>query len=373
MNGELKLIVHDGCIDLGKKIEKNLQELRNDDTSLIVPITLPRFSNGESKAVIKESVRGKDLFIITDIGNYSLTYKMNTLMSNYSPDDYFCDIMRIVGAAKGHTSRTSVVMPLLYESRQHRRKGRESLDCAISLKILQELLGVHTILTVDAHDPDICNATPLSPFENIYPTGAILENFIKNERKKIDFNNLIIIAPDAGATQRAYFYANVFQSDFAVFTKIRNYKDDITDGKNKIEIHRYSGPNLEGKDTIIVDDMIASGESMLDVAEQAKLRKARSIYLISTFPLFTNGINKIREAYKNKTFTKLYTTNLTYIPEEYKKEPWLEIVDCSLAIAKVINGVNLNNPISELLDDKKEIAEYIESQMNLVRRPSSRN
>jgi ribose-phosphate pyrophosphokinase len=362
MNGELKLIVHDGCIDLGKKIEAHLQKLRKDKSPLIVPVTLPRFSNGEGKAVLQESVRGKDVFIISDIQNYSLTYKMNTLINHYSPDDHFRDIARIVAAAKGHTNRTNVVMPFLYETRQHRRKGRESLDCAIALKELHEYLGVHTIITVDVHDPDICNALPLSPFENIYPTGTILKDFVKKEHKKIDFKNLIIISPDAGAIQRANFYANVFQADLGIFTKCRDYTK-VTDGRNKITMHRYSGPDLEGKDTIVVDDMIASGESILDVASQLKERNAKNIYLIATFPLFTSGIENIRKAYKEKLFAKIYTTNLVYIPEEYKSEPWLEIVDCSLAIAKVINAINLNKPISELLDDKKEIAENVESMI----------
>jgi ribose-phosphate pyrophosphokinase len=360
MNGELKLIVHDGCIELGKKIEKHLQKLRKDKTSLIVPITIPRFSNGEAKAILEESVRGKDLFIITDVFNYNLTYKMNTIINHYSPDDYFMDITRIVAAAKGHTNRTNVVMPFLYEARQHRRKGRESLDCSIALKTLHELLEVHTIITVDVHDPDICNALPLSPFENIYPTGAILKDFVKKEKKKIDFKNLIIISPDAGAIQRANFFANVFQSELGIFTKFRDYTK-VTEGRNQITMHRYSGPDLEGRDTIVIDDMIASGESMLDVAIQLKERNAKNVYLISTFPLFTSGIEKFKEAYKKKLFTKLYTTNLIYISEEYKKEPWLEIVDCSLAIAKVINAINLNKPISDLLDDKKEIAKSIEN------------
>lgn len=362
MNGELKLIVHDGCADFGKKIEMHLQTLRKDKNPFVVPVKIPRFSNGEGKAVLEDSVRGKDLFIITDIGNYSLTYKMNTLVNHYSPDDYYMDTVRIVAAAKGHTNRTNIVMPFLYETRQHRRKGRESLDCAIALKELHEFLGVHTIITVDVHDPDICNALPLSPFENIYPTGTIIKDFVKKESKKIDFKNLIIISPDAGAIQRANFYANVFQAELGIFTKFRDYTE-VVNGRNKITSHRYSGPNVEGKDTIVVDDMIASGESILDVAYQLKERKAKNIYLIATFPLLTNGIEKIKEAYKNKLFTKIYTTNLTYLSEEYKNEPWLEIVDCSLAIAKVINAINLNQPISELLDDKKEIAKNVETMI----------
>lgn len=360
---DLKLIVMDNMKEFGQKVEKHIQNLRKDPTPLIVPVTVPRFNNGEAKAVLENSVRGKDLFILSDVYNYSLTYKMNTFLNHYSPDDHFRDIIRVVCAAKGHAHRTNIVMPFLYESRQHRRKSRESLDCAASLQELHDYFGVDTIVTVDVHDPEISNALPLSPVENIYPTGAILKDFVEKE-KNLDLNNVIIICPDEGAAERASFYANVFQTELGLFTKFRDYTK-VTDGRNKIISHRYSGPDLTGKDVIVVDDMIASGDSMLDVARQAKERNARNVYLIATFVLFTTGIDNFKQAYKEKAFTKVYSTNLTYLPKEFKKEKWLEIVDCSLVLAKIIHSINKNESISELLDDKKEIAEYIQKEKKL--------
>lgn len=362
-NHDLKLIVLENMQEFGKKVEKHIQNLRKDPTPLIVPVTTPRFNNGEAKVVIENSIRGKDVFILSDMYNYSLTYKMNAFLNHYSPDDHFRDVIRVVCAAKGHAYRTNVVMPFLYESRQHRRKARESLDCASSLQELHNYFGVDTIITFDVHDPEICNALPLSPFENIYPTGAILKDFIEKE-KNLNLNNLIIICPDEGAAERASFYANVFQTELGLFTKSRDYTK-VTDGRNKILSHRYSGPDLTGKDVIVVDDMIASGDSMLDVARQAKERNAKNIYLIATFVLFATGIENFKKAYKEKAFTKVYTTNLTYLPKEYKKEKWLEVVDCSMVLAKIINSINKNESITELLDDKKDIAEYIQKEKKL--------
>ncbi len=368
-NGELKIIVLENMKEFGEKVEKHIQELRKDSTPLIVPVITPRFSNGEGKAVIEESVRGKDIFILSDIYNCELTYKMNGFLNHCSPDDHFRDVIRVVCAAKGHTKRTNVVMPFLYESRQHRRKSRESLDCASSMQELHNYFGVDTIITFDVHDPEICNALPLSPFENIYPTGAILRDFVEKE-KNLNLNNLIIISPDEGAAERASFYANVFQTDLGLFTKSRDYTK-VTDGRNKIVYHRYSGPDLTGKDIIVVDDMIASGESMLDVARQLKERNARNIYLIATFVLFTTGIDNFKAAHKEKAFTKVYTTNLTYLPKKYKKEKWIEVVDCSLLLARIINSINRNEAISELLDDKKDIAEYIQKEKELDKKKVS--
>ncbi len=364
-NGELKLIVFDNIREFGEKVEKHIQDLRKDKSPLIINFEAPRFSDGEGKVELKDSVRGKDVFILSDVYNHSLTYRMNTFFNHYSPDDHYRDILRVVSASKGHTYRTNVVMPFLYESRQHRRKGRESLDCAASLQEMHNFYGVNTIITFDVHDPQIINALPFSPFENIYPTGAILREFIEKE-KNIDLNNIVIIAPDAGATERANFYANVFQSQLSLFTKERDYI--VKDGKNKIISHRYSGQDLKGKDVIVVDDMIASGDSILDITRQLKDKEVKSIYIITAFALFTSGIESFKKALKEKEFTKVYTTNLSYIPEEYKKEDWIQIVDCSLILAKIIDSINKNNPISELLDDKKDIAEYIQQQKLTLKR-----
>ena len=351
MNSEdnLKLIVLNSMADRGVTIEKEIQKLRNNKEELIIPIKQPRFGNGEGKIEIGESVRG----------NYSLTYNMpNGLTNHYSPDDHFRDIQRAIIATRDHADKITVVMPLLYSSRQHRRKNRESLDCACALQELKSFYGVKTILTIDVHDPNITNALPLNSFENVYPTGLILKQFLKNEMDKININNLTIISPDTGAVERAKFYANVFKAPLGIFYKQRDY--NVVGGKNAIISHDYAGPDVEGKDVIVVDDMISSGDSSLDVANELHKKGAKSIYFIVTFPLFVNGISKFNESYKEGKFTKLYTTNFVYIPEEFKKEPWLEVVDGSKLLARIISTLNYNHSIAPLIDEKSEVANLVD-------------
>ncbi|NLC48693.1 MAG: ribose-phosphate diphosphokinase [Tenericutes bacterium] len=351
----------------GKKIEENIQTILKNNNPLIVPIKQPRFGNGEGKIEICDSVRAKDIYILSDVGNYSTTYPLpGGIVNHYSPDDHFRDIQRAIIAMRNHANKITVIMPLLYSSRQHRRKNRESLDCASALQELNSFYGVNSIITIDVHDTNITNALPLNSFENIYPTGLILKSFLKNELKNIDLNNLIIISPDTGAVERARFYSSVFKSPLGIFYKQRDY--NVVGGKNEIISHDYAGPDVSGKDAIVVDDMISSGDSSIDVAEQLTNMGVKNIYFIITFPLFVNGITKFQEKYKEGKFTKLYTTNFTYIPEEYKNEPWIEIVDGNELLARIITTLNKNESIASLIDEKSEVASHVDEMRLLLRK-----
>lgn len=356
---ELGLIVMKNCENFGKSIDSKIMKKRQISESFIIPIEQVRFNNGEGKVVIKDSVRDKDLYILSDVGNHSETYKMFGYENHMSPDDHYQDIKRVISAIRGQADRISVVMPLLYESRQHRRKGRESLDCALALQELQSL-GVSTIVTFDVHDPNIQNAVPNSmSFENFYPTNTILKEFIKNE--DFDSSDVIFISPDTGAMDRARYYANMFQADVGIFHKRRDLSK-IVDGKNPIVAHEYLGRNLTGKTAIVVDDMIASGGSMLDVANDLKQRGAQKVYLISTFAMFTNGFDKFNEAFKSGLFDKLYSTNLTYVDSEVTKMPWYKMVDCSTYASDIIDTLNSSGSISELKNGKQKIIEMLDKK-----------
>ena len=356
---ELGLIVMDNCKSFGEEINQNIMQRRSKKNSFIIPTDLVRFNNGEGKAVIKDSVRDKDLYIISDIGNHSMTYKMYGYLNHMGPDEHFMDIKRVISAARGQTDRLTVVMPLLYESRQHRRKGRESLDCALALQELQNL-GVNTIVTFDVHDPNIQNAVPTSmSFENFYPTNTILREFIKNE--EFDPENVKFISPDTGAMDRAKYYANMFQADVGMFHKRRDYSK-IVDGKNPIVAHNYLGGNLEDETAVVVDDMIASGTSMLEVAYDLKQRGAKKVFLISTFSMFTNGLDGFNKAFSEGIFEKLYSTNLTYVDKDVLKTPWYKQIDCSNYASDIINTLNTSGSISELKNGKQKILTMLENK-----------
>ena len=357
---DLRLVVLNSMEKRGLDIEKEIQKIKKIDEKIIVPIKQPRFGNGEGKIEIGESVRGKDVYILSDVANYSITYKMpNGNINHYSPDDHFKDIERSILAMRNHAKRITVVTPLLYSSRQHRRKSRESLDCANALQELNSFYGVHDIVTIDVHDPNITNALPLNSFENIYPTGLILKQFLKKEINDIDINNLTIISPDTGAVERAKFYANVFKSPLGIFYKQRDYTN-VVDGKNVIVSHDYAGPDVKGKDVIVVDDMISSGDSSLDVAEQLNKMGVKNVYFIVTFPLFINGVSNFEKEYKEHKFKKVYTTNFIYIPEEFQKCEWLEVVNGNNLLARVINTLNNEDSIAPLLDEKSDVATFVE-------------
>ena len=271
---ELGIIALESCKELGNAIDKLIQEKRNTNESFLIPINEIRFSNGEGKVKISESVRGKDIYILCDIGNYSCTYKMFGFINHKGPDEHFQDIKRTVSAIRGKAAKITVIMPLLYESRQHRRKGRESLDCALALQEL-ERLGVHEVLTFDVHDPNVQNAIPLLSFENFYPTYDIVKSLIKNENTlELNKDKLIVISPDTGAMDRAIYYSSVLGVDVGLFYKRRDHST-IVNGKNPIVQHEYMGRDVEGKDVLIVDDMIASGESVLDIAMELKRKKSK--------------------------------------------------------------------------------------------------
>lgn len=354
-NDDLRLIVLSNCKEFGEKVDQRLQELRGETKSYLVSIDEVRFNNGEGKMNINETIRNKDVYIISDIGNHSMTYEMFGYKHHMSPDEHFMDIKRLISAIRGQASSISVVMPLLYESRQHRRKGRESLDCALAVQELQTL-GVKTLITFDVHDPNIQNAVPCMSFENFYPTHTILESFI--EKETLNFDNLLVVSPDTGAMDRAIYYANMLNTDVGMFYKRRDLTK-IVDGKNPIVQHEYMGKDVKGKNVIVVDDMIASGGSMLEVAEELKKRGASKVYLVATFALFTSGLDKFNKAHKDGLFDMLYTTNLTYINPKLKRQKWFYDVDCSKFLSKIINVLNRHQSISPLLNGKEEILKLI--------------
>lgn len=355
LNDSLRLIVFNNCKELGEKVNRHINIMRGTDINYIVSIAETRFNNGEGKVVIKETVREKDVYILSDIGNYSCTYEMFGFKNHMGPDEHFQDIKRVISAMEGHTSSITVITPLLYAARQHKRKGRESLDCAIALQEL-EALGVKEIITFDAHDPNVQNAVPCLPFENFYPTNYILKDFMKNE--KVDLKELIVVSPDTGAMDRTRYYADILKCDVGMFYKRRDLSK-VVDGKNPIVAHEYMGTKITDKDVIIVDDMISSGDSMLEVAYKLKRKKAKNVYIITTFALFTNGIDKYEKAYKKGIFKKVYSTNLTYTSNILKQKEWFRIVDCSMQLAEIIDTINKKQSISPLLDTKREIMELL--------------
>lgn len=359
-NDDLRLIVLSNIKEFGRKVNNHLQELRGETKSYLVSIDEVRFNNGEAKIKINETIRNKDVYIISDIGNHSITYEMFGYQNHMGPDEHFADIKRIISAIRGQASSITVVMPLLYESRQHKRKGRESLDCAIALQELQTL-GVKTIITFDVHDPNIQNAIPCLSFENFYPTHTILESFI--EKEKLNYDNVLVVSPDTGAMDRAIYYANMLNTDVGMFYKRRDLSK-IVDGKNPIVAHEYMGKDVKDKNVIVVDDMIASGGSMLEVAQELKKRGASKVYLIATFALFTSGLEKFNKAYKDGLFDMLYATNLTYINPKLKKQKWFYDVDCSRFLSRIINVLNRHKSITPLLNGKEEIVKLIRDKKN---------
>ncbi len=348
MDNNLRLIVLNSFLEFGQKVDEILKEKRNTSNSFMVNIKQVRFSNGEAKLSIKDTIRDKDVYILSDVSNSGITYNIGSHTNHMSPDDHIQDIKRSISAVSGHAKRITLIMPLLYQSRQHRRKGRESLDCAV---MLQEMvnIGVDEIITFDAHDPDIQNAIPNHPFTNFFATSVMIEQFIKDEKVKID--DLIIVSPDTGAMDRARFFADTFNLDngIGLFYKRRDFSK-IVDGKNPIIDHIYIGPDPKGKTAIVVDDMISSGESMLDVARQLKEKEVKKVFFFATYSLFTNGIKEFVDAKKEKMFEKIYTTNLSYICDEIKEQPWIAPVDCTYYLAEIIETLNNKQSVAPILN-----------------------
>lgn len=343
---EIKLAVLNSAKEFGEKVDKELQRINNTDKSYIINMEEVRFSNGEGKTKIYSPIYGSDLYIIGDVSNHYISYQMYGHDHYMSPDEHYADIKRTVATADPYTNRTNVIMPLLYEARQHKRKGIESLDCAIALQELKRM-GIESIVTFDVHDPSICNAVPELEFDNFYPTNEILTDLIKREK----LGELLVISPDMGAMERARVYAELLSSDVGIFYKRRDLSR-IENGKNPILEHMYMGKDPKGKDIIVVDDMIASGGSILEVASMLKEKKANNIYLIATFSLFTEGVEVFDKAYKDGLFTKLYTTNLSYVPEDIKYRQWFKEVDISKYMALIINTLHTRGNINKLRENK---------------------
>ena len=367
--GRLGIIAMESCTELGNKVDKYLVKWRaarqNEHKSTIafhgyergsylIESACPRFGSGEAKGVIRESVRGTDLYILVDVLNHNLEYKISGKPSPMSPDDHYQDLKRVIAALTGKARKLTVIMPFLYESRQHKRSSRESLDCAL---MLQELigLGVDNIITFDAHDPRVQNAIPLSGFENIRPTYQFIKCLLRSTPDlEIDKEHMMVISPDEGAMHRAIFLANMLGVDVGMFYKRRDYTQ-IVNGRNPIVAHEFLGDSVEGKDVIIIDDMISSGESMLDVAKQLKNRKARRVYCMCTFGLFTNGLELFDQYYKDGIIEKVITTNLTYQPKDLLSREWYASADLSKYIALLIDHLNHDASISDILDQTERI------------------
>lgn len=357
MKSNLKLIILDNFKNVGEKVDKELQRLMKEKESYAVRTSNSRFSNGEGKVKLEETVRHQDLYILCDVGNYSMSYTMHGNTHYMSPDEHFQDVKRVISATSGRSENITLIMPLLYQSRQHKRKGRESLDCALALQELENL-GVNCIVTFDAHDPNVSNAIPNLPFENFYPTHIILEDLLEEDLEK-----LLVVSPDMGAMERSRYYAELLGCDVGGFYKRRDLSK-VVNGKNPIVDHVYMGTDVKDKNIIVVDDMIASGSSMIEVASELKKRGANKIYLISTFALFTEGIELFQDAYEKKLFDKLYSTNLSYVREDVRNASWYHEVDCSSFIAKVIDTLHKGESIEPLQNGKKEMLRKINKKVN---------
>lgn len=358
--GELALISLGAEEKFIKPIDKKLSKYREKE-SYIVKSEIIRFSNGEGKVILNESIRGKDVYIISDVGNYSKTYTMFGFENHKSPDDHLQDIKRVLSAIAGKARRVTLIMPLLYASRQHKRKSRESLDCALALQEL-ESLGVHDIVTFDAHDPTIQNSIPLISFENLHPSYKIIKALITEEKDlNINKSNMIVISPDTGAMDRALYYSSNLGVETGLFYKRRDHSK-IVNGKNPIIQHDYLGKDVENSNVLIVDDMISSGGSVFDIALELKKKKANKVYVAVTFGLFTEGKEKFDEFYKKGLINKVFATNLSYIPEEIINSPWFSLVDMSGFTANAINTLNQDNSMSPLLDSTKLIRRLLDKE-----------
>jgi len=371
----LKLIAMDSAKALGEKINNYLVDFResvnndkvkNDpafhgyiENSYLVDFACPRFGSGEGKAVFNESIRGKDLFILLDVCNHSLTYSVNGYTNHMSPDDHYQDLKRVISATNGKAHRISVIMPFLYEGRQHKRNGRESLDCAYALEELSAV-GVTNFITFDAHDPRVQNAAPLCGFDNFTPPYQFIRSLLDVEKDLIiDKEHLVVISPDEGALDRAVYFANVLGVNTGMFYKRRDYST-IVDGKNPIVAHEFLGDSLEGKDVIIIDDMISSGESMLDTAGQLKKMHAKRVFICCTFGLFTNGLKAFDDAYEEGVFERVVTTNLTHLLPELTGKPYFVKADMSKFLASIIDFMNHDISMANVLTPTEKIHEVLE-------------
>lgn len=370
----LKIAALESCREMGQKVNDYIVQFRRETLkedlnsplfsnyqtdNYLIECHCPRFGSGEAKGLLKESVRGKDLFIMVDVCNYSLTYSVNGHLNHMSPDDHYQDLKRIISAANGKAHRINVMMPFLYESRQHKRTKRESLDCALALEELVDM-GVSNILTFDAHDPRVQNAIPLLGFDNFNPPYQFMKALLRAEPDlQVDKEHLMIVSPDEGAMHRAVYFSNVLGVDMGMFYKRRDYST-IVNGKNPIVAHEFLGSDVKGKNLIIVDDMISSGESMLDVAKQLKDRGAGRVFACTTFGLFTNGLSAFDEYYEKGYIDRVITTNLTYLPPAALDKPYFVTADMSKFIALIIESLNHDISIGSVLDPTQKIHVLLE-------------
>ena len=361
---DLRLIACPGAEELTNLIDKHLvrwaSEAGYQTNSFIIESACPRFQSGDAKGLVKESVRGDDIFIVVDPGNYSVTYKLFNYENHLSPDDHFANLKRLIQAVAGKAHRVSVIMPSLYGGRQHRRVSRESLDCAVALQELQAM-GVKNIITFDAHDPRVQNSTPLNGFDNFTTPYQFIKSLLNSEDDLIvDKDHLLVISPDEGALDRAIYFASVLGVDTGMFYKRRDYST-IVNGKNPIVAHEFLGDNIDGKDIIIIDDMISSGGSMLDTARQLKAMNARRVYICCTFGLFTDGLKNFDAAYDHGDFDKVITTNLTYLPPEIYTRPYFVEADMSKFIASLIDFMNHDASLSNVMATTDKIHGIVEA------------
>lgn len=373
-HGPLGLIAMAGCEELGEKINRwlltwhDLQEVQDEEffttpgvdrDTFLMKAYCPRFGTGEGKAVLRESVRGYDVYILVDVCAHNVHFNMYGVEVPMSPDDHYQDLKRVIGAIGTKAKRITVIMPMLYESRQHRRTTRESLDCAMAL---QELvgMGIDDIITFDAHDPRICNAVPLSGFENVMPTYQMLKALLRNEKDlRIDKQHMMVVSPDEGAVNRNIYYSSVLSLDMGMFYKRRDYTT-VVNGRNPIVAHEYLGADVEGKDIIVADDMLASGDSIIDLCRNLKARGANRIYAIVTFAFFTSGVEAFRKAYEEGLLTRVIATNLTYRRPELADEPWFIVADLSKYIAYIVATLNHNRSLHGLLNPYNRIKKLLD-------------
>ncbi len=376
--GSLGIISLESCQALGERIDQYLVKWRTEREnehkdslafsgyqrpSYLLSTKVPRFGSGEAKGVINESVRGTDLYLLVDVCNYSLTYSLCGHQNHMSPDDHYQDLKRIIAAVGGKARRITVIMPFLYESRQHKRTSRESLDCALALQELVRM-GVDNIITFDAHDPRVQNAIPLHGFETVQPAYQFIKGLLRNVKGlRLDSDHMMVISPDEGGMSRAIYIANVLGLDMGMFYKRRDYTR-VVNGRNPIVAHEFLGTSVEGKDMIIIDDMISSGESVLEVAAALKARKANRIFVFSTFGLFTNGLDKFDQAYERGIIDKVLTTNLIYQTPDLLNRDWYINCDMSKYIAYIIDTLNHDSSISDLLNPNERIQNIVARYKN---------
>ncbi len=376
--GSLGIISLEGCRPLGEKVDKFLvkwraeRESEHKDSlafsgyqrdSYLLSAKVPRFGSGEAKGMILESVRGTDLYLLVDVCNYSMTYSLCGHENHMSPDDHYQDLKRIIAAVGGKARRITVIMPYLYESRQHKRSSRESLDCALALQELVRM-GVDNIITFDAHDPRVQNAIPLHGFETVQPAYQFIKGLLRNVKDlNLDSRHMMVISPDEGGMSRAIYIANVLGLDMGMFYKRRDYTR-IVHGRNPIVAHEFLGTSVEGKDMIIIDDMISSGESVLEVAAALKARKAHQIFVFATFGLFTNGLDKFDKAYESGIINRVLTTNLIYQTPALLEREWYINCDMSKYIAYIIDTLNHDSSISDLLNPNERIQSIVARYKN---------